>query len=201
MKRLVAVVSTLVLVSMSTTSAGATHLGKGNSMYWVGLNGSRAQIADDNLVLEPEDEVGVHLAASYFLTDAWTGIVSGGFDAARIRTEPASGPEFKESSRSWNIRFGFDRYAFINDEVALYAGPGVLYWTGHGAETGSPDYPDVTQVGLNGRIGMLAHFAPRWALFGHIGQVIATNSAKQSGDKLTWWSSSHEGSVGLSYNP
>ena len=201
MKWSLVLLSILGLACLSVAPAWAQRLAKGNSMVWVGLNGNRAQtVGPSPAFLDPIDEAGIHVAVSRFLSDAWAGIVSGGVDAGRIRYEPPSGPEFKISSRSWNVRVGFDRYAFINDEVALYAGPGALYWKGREKATGSPDYPEVSQIGFNGRLGMLARLAPHWALFGHIGQVIATNSAKDSAAKLTWWSNTHEGSVGLSYD-
>ena len=88
--------------------------------------------------------------------------------------------------------------------MALYAGPGLLYWRGH-AEIpdqgfGVTHMPDVDQIGLDGRIGMLARLSTRVGLFGHIGQVLGSNSSDQGGVKVTWWSSSPEGSVGLSLN-
>ena len=60
--------------------------------------------------------------------------------------------------------------------------------------------PDVDQIGLDGRIGMHASLSTRVGLFGHIGQVLGSNSSDQGGVKVTWWSSSPEGAVGLSLN-
>jgi hypothetical protein len=93
-----------------------------------------------------------------------------------------------------------DRYAFINDDVALYAGPGLLFWKGKADYTlggVKTEWPEVTEVGFNGRLGMYARLGSHYGLFGHIGQVIATNSGKDAAGKVTWWTSHHEGSVGL----
>ena len=188
------------------TPAAAARLVKGSNVVWVGLNGNVAQLLDTATGISPSGELGVHVALNRFLSDAWTMVVSGGVDAGSSKLElAAGGGTFKATSSSFNVRVGGDRYAFINDDVALYAGPGVLFWKGH-AEFESPatpkdKEPDVTQVGLNGRLGMYARLSNHVALFGHIGQVLATNSAKSSnGDKYTWWSNHHEGSVGLAFD-
>ena len=123
------------------------------------------------------------------------------FDYSASSPLPNSGHE-KFTSSSFNVRIGGDRYAFLNDDVALYAGPGLLYWRGHAEYEGfglgfDGRWPDVTQVGLNGRIGMYARLAGHSALFGHIGQVIARNSASDTPGDNTWWTNHFEGSVGL----
>jgi hypothetical protein len=191
-----------VIILCVAPSARAERIGRGNSLIWVGLNGGRAQLITSPLAIQDGDEVGVHGAYSHFLSDAWTIVASGGLEAGRQRIETGFVPPFKYASHSWNVRLGFDRYAFINDDVALYAGPGLLYWMGH-AEIpdggfGVSHMPDVHQVAFNGRLGMLARLSGHVGLFGHIGQVIGSNSSDEGGVKTTWWSSSHEGSVGLS---
>ena len=185
----------------------------------MGLNGNRAQLAGPTTggaagpttfpgvaggSIFETGEVGLHLAYSYFLSDAWAIALSGGFDVGRVTFQPKSGHEETFSSNSWNARLGFDRYAFITDGVALYAGPGLLFWTGsaqYEGRLGSPninfEWPQVKQIGVNGRIGMYARFAPHYGLFGHISQVIAHNKADDYAGESTWWSSHHEGSVGV----
>jgi hypothetical protein len=106
-------------------------------------------------------------------------------------------------------RVGGDRYAFIDDNVALYAGPGLLFTRGRAtseqtvfppaAGGGTSKGPDATEVGLNGRIGMYAALRKGTALFGHIGQVLSRTSGKDSTGKISWWSATHEGSVGLAF--
>ena len=82
-------------------------------------------------------------------------------------------------------------------------GPGVRYEKANETVegTGSPaldkDWPDVKQIGLNGRLGMYARLGEHYALFGHIGQVLAFNSAEDDAGKRTFWTNNHEGSVGL----
>ena len=65
---------------------------------------------------------------------------------------------------------------------------------------GTDEGPDATEVGLNGRIGMYARLREGTALFGHIGQVLSRTSGKDSSGKISWWSSTHEGSVGLAFD-
>jgi hypothetical protein len=191
-------------VCLFASSAAAARLTKGNTVLWLGLNGNDAQLLNPSGGPLSEGELGLHVALNHFLSDAWTIVLSGGFDAGRLKLEPVGGGEDKLSSTSFNVRLGGDRYAFINDDVALYAGPGILFWKGHGKFQAPPGpdqtWPDVTQIGLNGRIGMYARLASHAALFGHIGQVIATNSGDDSGDKWTWWTNHHEGTVGLAFD-
>jgi hypothetical protein len=173
-------------------------------VLWVGLNGNTAQLLNAGGGPPYEgSELGVHVALNRFVSDAWTIVVSGGFDVGSTKFEPSvsGGGTVKLSSTSFNVRFGGDRYAFINDDVALYAGPGILFWKGHGKFENPPaadqKFPDVTQVAFNGRIGMYARLSGHTALFGHIGQVLGMNSGKDSPGKYSWWSNHHEGSVGL----
>lgn len=194
--------SVAVIMLCFAPSAHAARIGRGNSLIWVGLNGNRTELIDSPLAISEGDEVGVHGAYSYLFSDAWSIVASGGLDAGKRRIDVGVVPPFKYASHSWNVRLGFDRYGFINDDVAIYAGPGLLYWNGH-AEIpdtgfGASHMPDVHQVAFNGRLGMLTRLSGHVGLFGHIGQVIGSNTSEDSGVKVSWWSSSHEGSVGLS---
>lgn len=184
----------------------AQRLTTGTSVIWAGLNGNTAQligpVAGSGNTFE-SGELGLHLAYSYFLNPAWTLVMSGGLDVGGNEFEPASGPTPKFTSNSWNVRLGFDRYAFISDDIAIYAGPGLQLWRGKGEFDGSGDpsvdreWPTVRQIAFNGRLGMYARFAKHYALFGHVGQVIGQNSGEDGNGKNTWWSNHHEGSVGL----
>jgi hypothetical protein len=201
MKRLLVVLAGCLVLG----AAGPAHAQKlttGKTVLWVGLNGNRSHLMEPsgaNPFFEA-GEYGLHLAGSYFLTDAWAAVVSGGFDVGSRQVELSSGI-VKTTSNSWNLRLGFDRYAFIDDKVALYAGPGLMFWRGNAEGDGYSDplldreWPTVGMVAFNGRLGMYARFAPHYALFGHIGQVIGVAS-EDSGENRVW-SSHHEGSVGL----
>jgi hypothetical protein len=194
----------------------AASLAKGSSVVWLGLNGNVAQLvgpATPHAVVTESPEFGVHVAYNHFLSDAWTLALSGGYDIGRRRFKYSdsyaipslAGTEEKFTSESFNVRVGGDRYAFINDNVALYAGPGLQFWKGHGKYEGfglgvDGTWADVTQIGFNGRIGMYARFGGHSGLFGHIGQVIARNSDDDTPGKNTWWSNHHEGSVGLAFD-
>jgi hypothetical protein len=57
--------------------------------------------------------------------------------------------------------------------------------------------PNTTELGFNGRIGMYARLSSRTGLFGHIGQVLSYTSGEDPIGKVSWWSSTHEGSIGL----
>ena len=195
----------LVALCLLAPAAQADRLAKGSTMLWVGLNGNISQLLNPGGGPYEGSELGVHVAVNRFVSDAWTIAVSGGFDVGSTKFEPSvGGGEIKLTSSSFNVRFGGDRYAFINDDVALYAGPGILFWKGHGKFENPPaadqTFPDVTQIAFNGRIGMYARLSGHTALFGHIGQVLGTNSGDDSTGKYTWWSNHHEGSVGLAYD-
>jgi len=202
--RTIVLLLALVGASVCAAPVAAAKLAKGNSVVWVGLNGNRSHIVSLPVginSLGEENEVVLHLGYSHFLSDAWACVVSGCLDVGSQKFEPAAGGEATFKSNSYNVRLGLDRYAFINDEVAIYAGPGILYWSGDSKyKSGGPEitWPRVKEVAFNGRLGLYARLGSRYGLFGHIGQVIGTNSAKDgAGNKVSWWSSHNEGSVGL----
>ena len=204
--RTIVLLLALVAASVCAAPVAAAKLAKGNSVVWVGLNGNRSHIVSTPVslaTLGEENEAGLHVGYSYFLSDAWAGVVSGGFDVGSQKFEPAAGGEDTFKSNSYNVRLGLDRYAFITDAVAVYAGPGILYWSGDSKyKTGGVEttWPRVKEVAFNGRLGLYARLGSRYGLFGHVGQVIGTNSADDAAGKVTWWSSHHEGSVGLAFD-
>ena len=200
-------------MGMSVSNAGAERLSKGSRVVWIGLNGNQAQLVGFGLghaVPIESPELGVHVAFNRFMSDTWTVGLSGGFDAGSSTFKYASsypdpsraGTEEKFSSRSFNVRIGGDRYAFINDDVAVYAGPGLTFWRGSAKYEGfglgvDGRWANVTQIGFNGRMGLYARLKGHTALFGHIGQVLARNTDDDTPGKNTWWTNHHEGSVGL----
>ena len=147
-------------------------------------------------------EVGGEVAYYRFLSDQWTLGISGGYHASRLKTEEL-GLTWTSDTHSFTARIGGDRYAFIDDNAALYAGPGVFLtrgrWKSKAADV-TIEGPDATEVGFNGRIGMYARLGKGTALFGHIGQNLSRTSAKDSAGKISWLSSTHEGSVGLAFD-
>jgi hypothetical protein len=205
-RRLFAVLALLLAFSSAGSVAQAGRLVKGNSVVWIGLLGNKAQLIGPDTGpanIYEADEIGAHVAFSHFVCDKWAAVLSSSFGFGKESFAPTIGTDQKESSKSFAGRFGFDRYAFINDDVALYAGPGLTYWTGRAKYAGSGfpsvdgDWPKVKQFGFNGRLGMYARMGNHYGLFGHIGQVLATNSADGAPGKNTWWTMHHEGSVGL----
>jgi len=209
----VVVLILMVGMCLSATPAGAERLSRGSSVVWIGLNGNQAQLVGFGFARGVPIErpaLGVHVAFNRFLSDHWTMAVSGGFDAGSSNFKYASsypnptlaGTEEKFSSRSFNLRIGGDRYAFINDDVAVYAGPGLMFWRGSAKYEGfgfgvDGRWANVTQLGFNGRMGLYARLRGHTALFGHVGQVLARNTDDDSAGKNTWWTNHHEGSVGL----
>jgi hypothetical protein len=191
-------------------SARADRLGKGHSMVEVGIGGHTGQFTYPGLVglgRYESGEVGGQVSYFRFLSDAWALGFSGGYHGSRMKEEDSGGSFANPttiSTHSYTIRIGGDRYAFINDDVALYAGPG-LFWTRGRVKTevegfGSSEGPDANERGFNGRIGMYARLGKGTALYGHIGQVLSYASGEDASGRSSWWSSTHEGSVGLAFD-
>jgi len=196
-------------------SARAERPGKGRSLVEIGISGHTGQFTYPGIVSfgrYQSGEVGGQLSYFRFLSDQWTVGISGGYHAGRLKDEDKGGGVFAGTStintHSFTIRIGGDRYAFINDDVALYAGPG-LFWTRGRSKSevvanpptvsGTNEGPDANETGFNGRIGMYARLGGSTALYGHIGQNLSYASAKDDTGKSSWWSSTHEGSVGLAF--
>jgi hypothetical protein len=199
----VACVSALLLLS---PAARAERLGKGRSLVTVAVSGHRGEFVtivplvsvlgfpgalDRNEI----GEVGGEIAYYRFLSDQWTLGIAGGYHGSNTRTT-GSGVSGTTDTHSYSVRIGGDRFAFIDDNVALYAGPGVVVTRGQSKSNGEED-PQATEIGLNGRIGMYARLTEDLALIGHIGQVLSHTTGKNEFGTISWWTSTHEGSVGV----
>jgi len=191
--------------------ARAERPGKGHSLVHVALSGHRGQFV---FVIQPilgfpgavgafeRSEVGGEFGYSRFLSDEWTLGISGAYHASRERSEQ-SGYTLTDDSHSFTARVGADRYAFIDDNVALCAGPGATFTRGRSKVDDSfitDEDPDATEIGLDGRIGMYARLGKGWAFIGHVGQVLSRTSGKASFGKISWWSSTPEGALGLAFD-
>jgi hypothetical protein len=203
MSRSIAVVACLAMLLLLPSAARAQRLTKGHSLVTVAVGGHRGQFVEafppvagfpGALFGEEIGEVGGEIGYYRFLSDQWTLGLSGGYHASRSKPD-GSGIEGAVESHSFTVRIGGDRYAFIDDKVALYAGPGVVFTRGR--VKFDLEEPEATEIGLNGRIGMYARLAKGWALVGHIGQVLSHTSAKADFGSISLWNSTHEGSVGL----
>jgi hypothetical protein len=219
MSRLLVAASLLGLtVCLAATLAGPAHaerLGKGRSLVLVGIGGHRGEFVYPGSSIFgsiESGEVGGEIAYCRFLSDQWTLGISGGYHAVQMKIDennPAGPPlgTVTFDTHSFTLRIGGDRYAFIDDNVALYAGPGVFFTRGRAKSEltvfpptvggGTNEGPDATEMGLDARIGMYARLGKGTALFGHIGQVLSRTSGKDSTGKISWWSSTQEGSLGL----
>ena len=206
----------LVIIAFVAFPARAERLGKGRSLVLFGVGGHRGEFVYLGGGFRYESgEVGGDVGYYRFLSDQWTLGISGGYHVGGVKTDEKNpnGTPFatdKFETHSFTVRLGGDRYAFIDDNVALYAGPGVVFTRGRVKDEltvnppavggGTSEGPNTTEVGLNGRIGMYARLRNGVALFGHIGQVLSHASGENSDGKLSWWSSTHEGSVGLAFD-
>lgn len=200
-----------VLIGVSfllVTPARADRLGKGRSLVTVGIGGHRGQFVSvlpgflsfPGAVFRIESgEVGGEIGYHRFLSDQWTVGISAGYHVSRMVAESSDLTE-TDRTHSFTVRIGGDRYAFIDDNVAVYAGPGIFFTRGRW-KSEAVDFtiegPDATEIGFNGRIGMYARLGKGWALTGHIGQVLSRTSGEDPVGKTNWWSSTSEGSAGL----
>src|SRR5262245_4498689 len=207
----VLVVGVILGSALSFGSARAERLGKGDWLLSVGVAGHTGQFIESipglgaagftGAVFRFEQgEVGGTIALSRFLTDHWALELSGGYSAGREKTDDFLGTRTKET-RSFTVRAGGDRYAFIDDDVALFVGPGLFFTRGHvtSTVTGIPG-PDATELGLDARVGMYARLAKSTGFFAHIGQVLSYTSGVASEGKISWWSSTTKGSIGLAFD-
>ena len=214
-------IETVSLVGLALLLAGpaqAQRLGKGRSLVLVGIGGHTGEFvsfAGAQGGRFESNEVGGDVSYFHFLSDQWTLGITGGYHAGGEKVDeknPNGTPLDTRTidTHSYGIRIGGDRYAFIDDNVALYAGPGVFFRQGRAKEEvtvdpptvggGTSEGPNTTEAGLNGRIGMYARLGKSTALFGHIGQNLSRSSGEDSTGKASWWTSTQEGSVGLAFD-
>ena len=219
MSRLLAVAArTSLAVCLTASLAGpvqAERLGKGRSLVLVGISGHTGQFVVPGPFNTSAGEVGGQAAYYHFMSDQWT---LGGSVAylvsktTRDENNPNGSPlaTDKFDSRSFAVSVGGDRYAFIGDDVAIYAGPGVFYargrlkdeFTVHPPAVGGASFegPNTTEVGGDGHVGMYARLQGHTALYGHVGLVLSRASGEDPTGKVSWWSSTPEGSFGLAFD-
>jgi hypothetical protein len=195
---------------LAAERAGAERLGKGRSLLFLGIGGHTGQFVSvipplsaagfPGVVLrDPSGEIGGEIAYERFVGDQTTLGASASFHAGNTRME---NPGFTTMSRthSFTVRIGGDRFAFIGDPVAVYVGPGVFYRRGRWrSQDGSTtiEGPDATEMGLSGRIGVYTHIKNAHGFWVQIGQNFSHTSGEAPEGKLSWWSGSPEGSLGL----
>jgi len=207
MSRSLHVASLVGLVVLLAGSARADRLSKGRSLVSVGVSGHTGHFVDVNpgglfnpIYNQESSEVGGTIAYSRFLSDHWTLGLSGSYFASRMKTSGLLGFTPTET-HSFAVRVGGDRYAFVDDRVALFAGPGLQFTR---ARMKSSDFepwsPYATEFGLDARVGMYARLARSTAFFAHVGQVVSRTYGKAPEGNVWWWSSSPEGSFGLAFD-
>jgi len=211
MPRQVSVAFAFGLALLVANSAGAERLGKGRSLVYVSIGSHTGQFITvipplktfSGLVLrDASGEIGGEIAYERFVGDQTTLGISGSYHAGTMKSET---PSFTANSNthSATVRVGGDCFAFIDDHVAVYAGPGVFYRRGRWKSTalGTPiDGPDATEIGLNGRIGVYAHMMGDLGLCVQIGQNFSHTSGEAPEGRISWWSSAPEGSLGLAFD-
>lgn len=213
MTRSIAITSLVGLALVLSGAARADRLGKGSSLVFGQLGGHRGEFVSvtpglsaagfpGSVFRNETGEVGGEIGYYRFLSDEWTLGFSGGYHASSMKNDEAGFGSETVDTHSFTVRIGGDRFAFIDDRAALYAGPGLFVTRGRwkSKEDFTIEGPDVTEVGLNGRIGMYARLGNGYGLVGHIGQVLSHASGKNSIGKVSWWSSTHEGAVGMAFD-
>lgn len=191
-------------------AAHAERPGRGHSMVTVEVGGHQGEAVS---VLLPilgfvgavfpyeSNEVGGEVAYRRFLSDQWAVGVSGGYYASSRSTDIPEDDVI--TTRSFTGRVGVDRYAFIDDNVAVHVGPGVCFASGRwkqGSGSDPEEGPEATSLGLDVRIGLYARLGKGWGIAGQVGEVMSHTSGKNSVGKVSWWSSAHEGGVGLAFD-
>jgi hypothetical protein len=211
-------IACLFAICLGGSVVGPAHaepLGKGRALILIGVGGHTGQFTypGSSTIRLQSGEVGGLVSYSRFLNDEWTWGVSAGYYASRARIDennPNGTPLGTESfdTRSFTIRLGVDRYAYVNDDVAVFAGPGVGITRGQAKSEfkvippatggGVNKSPHSSEVGLNWRVGMYVRLGRNTALVGHIGYVLAhTWGGQGPSGESSWWSSTPEGAVGL----
>ena len=215
MPRSFAIASLIAVALLLAASAHAQRLGKGRSLLTVAISGHRGQfVLGAGFGRYVPGEVGGMVAYDRFLSDHWTLGAAASYHASRWSSDDFNSDGTKSSTDiidtySYALRVGGDRYAFIDDNVALYAGPGLFLSRGREKDElkvyppttggGSSEGPYSTEVGFNGRIGMYARLGRGAAFCVHIGQNLSRASGSNSSGESSWWSSTHEGALGLAF--
>jgi len=215
MNRFVAMSTAVCIASIVSTAAQADRLGKGGSLILVGISGHTGEFASPLgaffLPFE-SSQVGGSLAYGHFINDQWSVGIAGSYYVGREKANPNSAPlqTATYDTHSFSVRVGGDRYAFIDDNVGVYTGPGVFVTQGRAKEVVTVSPPAVgggtsqgansTGFGLDWRIGMYARLRKGTALYAYLGEALAYTSGKDQTGKVSWWSSSPEGSLGLAFD-
>ena len=133
---------------------------------------------------------------------------SGGMSYYREENSPGENATSLEKIKryittSWQVRVGGDRLARVNERFALYAGPGVQFWTGRfRSEVGASSIESAWtyRFGLSGRIGMLIQLGQTFGLNAQVGQYLAFATAREAGAQSTWLPSGTDAALGLTYH-
>jgi hypothetical protein len=218
MSRVLAMAAVTCLVLYSVADAQADRLGKGRSLLSVGVAGHTGQfISPYGAFYFPytSSEVGGSLAYSRFLSDQWTVAIAGTFYIGRARLDqnnPNGSPLATETlaTHTFQGRVGTDRFAFFDDNIGLFTGPGLFVFQSRAKDEdqvhpptvggGTNQGPDATGIGIDWRIGVHARMSGGTAFEAHVGEGLAYAWGKDSNGKVSWWSSNPEGALGLAFS-
>jgi hypothetical protein len=213
----ISVLGLAAMLAATTAFAGnkganlfAIELGNGTAdLYFEGTQGT---VGNNYISAFDHSEIIAQVQGWHMMTDEYGLTVTAGVgffnetDKPRA-SAPAGTENFKYSQSSFNVRVGLDRFFSVGDQVMLYGGPGIEYWSGkskfdYSANSVYPDFDsqNVGRTSLNGRIGTIIHINDTVGFGGHIGHSIGMASATDQGRKATWWPSHLEGAGGLIFS-
>ena len=115
-------------------------------------------------------------------------------------------PEGKYTQSSWSVRLGCDRVYSPLENMKVFIGPGLEFWSGKakfedvGGITGTYETESVNRFSLHGRIGSMMMIGESWGLTGQLGHRLGMASYEEKGAKTTWWPSSFDGAMGLLFS-
>src|SRR5262245_16985211 len=152
----ISIVCVVAVTLLFADPARAERMGKGRSLVLVTIGGHTGQFISvipplpaagfPGLVLREESgEIGGEIAFNRFISDETTLGISGSYYAGTMKTENG-GFAVTSNTHSFSVRVGGDRFAFIDDHVAIYAGPGLFFrrgrWTSETEDVTTIEGPD-----------------------------------------------------------
>lgn len=208
------VAGTALLAALLIAPASAAAMEKGTTLLSVQLMHGDADFATPE-VFDPgsitaydHSEWGGQLMLQHMVSPKWALALSAAIGTFKETDEAGTNalpntPDFVYSQSSFNGRFGFDRFVSIADDVSIYMGPGLQFWTGKGKfdDGSSPEIESesTTRIAMSGRIGANVALGTSVGLNGYMGCYIGKASADDQGAKASWTPSGSDGAVGVSF--
>jgi hypothetical protein len=193
--------------------AKAAELAKGGNIISLQLTHGDAdfvspELGTGSISAFDHSEWGGQLQLQHMLSNTWALAVSYGIGTFKETNTYGDNalpgtPDGEYTQSSWNVRVGADRFVSLADDVHLFAGPGIEYWSGDAEYDFPPAYGPTAETGttnrvsLTGRVGVHIGLSSSLALNGHFGCYIGSASADQAGAEASWMPSGNQGALGL----